>query len=68
VDPAFVRDLCDYWSTQFDWRAQIAKLSAWHHYRTVIDGLGIHFIHERGKGPAPIPLIMTHGWPVSRRI
>ena len=25
--------------------------------------MGIHFIHEKGKGPAPMPLIITHGWP-----
>ena len=41
------------------------KLSGFHHYRYVADGFGIHFIHERGKGLAPIPLILTHGWPGS---
>jgi pimeloyl-ACP methyl ester carboxylesterase len=61
----FMRRLCDYWKDQFDWKDQIEKLSAFHHYRCTRDGIGIHFIHERGKGPAPLPLILTHGWPGS---
>ena len=36
-----------------------------HAFRTEIDGLTIHFIHERGKGPNPVPLILNHGWPWS---
>jgi pimeloyl-ACP methyl ester carboxylesterase len=23
----------------------------------------VHFIHERGKGDDPLPLVLTHGWP-----
>jgi len=64
-DLAFLKDLCDYWRDQFDWKAQVERLSTFHHYRYTSDTIGIHFIHERGKGPAPIPLIMTHGWPGS---
>ncbi|MBZ5595785.1 MAG: epoxide hydrolase [Acidobacteriia bacterium] len=62
---AFVREICRYWQDQFDWKAQIARISAFHHYRYTADGFGIHFIHERGKGPAPLPLVLTHGWPGS---
>ena len=65
VDLAFMREICRYWKDQFDWKAQVARISAFHHYRYVADGFGIHFIHERGKGPAPLPLILTHGWPGS---
>jgi pimeloyl-ACP methyl ester carboxylesterase len=32
-------------------------------YRTMVDGLPIHFIHQRGTGPDPMPLILSHGWP-----
>jgi pimeloyl-ACP methyl ester carboxylesterase len=60
---AYLRTLVDYWRDGFDWRAQERALNAWHHYRAEVDGLGIHFIHERGKGPHPLPLILTHGWP-----
>ncbi len=61
----FMRQLCGYWKNHFDWKAQVEALSAFHHYHCSVDGVRIHFIHERGKGPAPIPLILTHGWPGS---
>lgn len=56
---------CDYWKNEFDWKLQIERLSAFHHYRYESDGGGIHFIHERGKGRFSIPLILTHRWPGS---
>ena len=62
---AYLRELADYWLNQFDWRKQEAALNAFAHYRMDVDGLGIHFIHERGRGPNPTPLILTHGWPSS---
>jgi len=62
VDRSFLQDLCLYWQDSFDWKVQLDRLSACHHYR---DANGIHFIHERGKGPRPMPLIITHGWPGS---
>lgn len=65
VNLRFLQQICHYWSNAFDWKLQVERLSAFHHYRYVSDGLGIHFIHERGKGPSPIPLILTHGWPGS---
>ena len=60
---AYVKELSEYWRTEFDWRAQEAALNRFAHFRTTIDDMGIHFIHERGKGPNPMPLIITHGWP-----
>jgi pimeloyl-ACP methyl ester carboxylesterase len=62
---AFMREICRYWKDEFDWKAQIDRLSALHHYNYTTDGLGIHFIHERGSGPSPLPLVLTHGWPGS---
>ena len=61
----YMRELVGYWRTRFDWRAQERRINAFHHYKTVVDGLGIHFIHEPGHGPNPMPLIVTHGWPGS---
>ena len=59
----YIKELVDYWRTDFDWRAQEAELNAFNHFKSEVDGLDIHFIHENGKGPNPIPLIITHGWP-----
>ena len=60
---AYLKELVEYWHTVFDWRAQEAKLNAFSHFKSQVDGLDIHFIHERGKGPDPMPLVITHGWP-----
>lgn len=61
----YLKSLVSYWQNQFDWRAQEARLNQFAQFRAEIDGFGIHFIHERGKGPRPLPLILTHGWPDS---
>lgn len=62
---AYLKELTEYWQHSFDWRAQEAQLNQYAQFRTTIDGMGIHFIHERGKGPNPTPIIITHGWPGS---
>src|ERR1700744_702841 len=61
----FLKDLCRYWSEEFDWQRQIDRLSQFPHYRFKSDQGKIHFLHIKGRGPAAIPLIMTHGWPGS---
>ncbi|WNG38418.1 epoxide hydrolase [Archangium violaceum] len=59
----YLVELVRYWEKGFDWRAQERAINAFTHYRTRLDGIPIHFIHERGQGPRPMPLILTHGWP-----
>src|SRR5579883_2986768 len=61
----YLKELVEYWRHEFDWRAQEKKLSAFAQFRTQIDGLNIHFVHEKGKGPHPMPLLLVHGWPDS---
>ena len=60
----FMKALAKAWQ-DFDWRAQEASLNQLPHFITEIDGLKIHFIHVRGGGPNPTPLLLTHGWPDS---
>jgi len=60
-----MQDLIAYWATDFDWRAQERRLNQFPQFRTEIQGLNIHVIVERGKGPSPMPLLVTHGWPSS---
>ena len=60
---AYVKELAEYWRTAFDWRKQEEFLNSFDHFRTTVDGLGIHFIQAKGKGPNPLPLVITHGWP-----
>jgi pimeloyl-ACP methyl ester carboxylesterase len=70
-DREFLVDLCAYWSDGFDWQAQVARLSGFEHFRfqpadAFVGYEGkIHFLHAKGKGPDPMPLILTHGWPGS---
>jgi pimeloyl-ACP methyl ester carboxylesterase len=61
----YLRDVVEYWRTRFDWRREERAMNALPHFRASVDGVGIHFIHARGRGPAPMPLLVTHGWPSS---
>ncbi len=65
TDLKYLRELVAYWRDDFDWRAQERALNAFPHFRAYIDGVGVHFIHVRGAGPRPMPLVLTHGWPSS---
>jgi len=62
---AYIRELLEYWRTSYDWRAHERQLNRFAQFRAEVDGLGIHFIHERGRGPDPKPLMLLHGWPGS---
>jgi pimeloyl-ACP methyl ester carboxylesterase len=65
TDLAYLQELVDYWQRDFDWRAQERALNEFEHFTARVQDIGIHFIHQRGKGPAPLPLILTHGYPDS---
>jgi len=59
----YLAELVSYWHDRFDWRAQEASLNRFGHYLADVSGTRLHFIHERGRGPAPLPLVLAHGWP-----
>ena len=59
----YMKELVDYWRNDFDWRVQERLINSFCHFKAPVGGLGIHFIHERGQGPNPMPLVITHGWP-----
>ena len=61
----YLKQLCAYWVDEYDWRKHEADLNRFAHYRAEIDDIDLHFIHEPGSGPAPMPLIISHGWPGS---
>jgi pimeloyl-ACP methyl ester carboxylesterase len=65
VPAATTEKLARYWATEYDWRKVEARLNAYPHFITEIDGLDIHFIHVRSKHDDALPLIVTHGWPGS---
>jgi pimeloyl-ACP methyl ester carboxylesterase len=65
VPLAEMQRVCDYWLNRYDWRRCEARLNTLGQSRTIIDGLGIHFLHIRSPEPTARPLVMTHGWPGS---
>ena len=65
TDLAYLKGLVGYWRTTFDWRAAERRLNQFSQFTTTIDGLDIHFIHQRSSNPNALPLAVTHGWPGS---
>lgn len=65
TDFDYLRELVRYWQSDFDWRAQERRLNELPQFTATVEDLKIHFLHVRGKGPNPLPLLMTHGWPSS---
>ena len=61
----YMKELCAYWLDEFDWRIQEASINRFAHFIASVEGIDLHFIHEKGSGPAPLPLIVSHGWPGS---
>jgi len=61
----YLRSLVSYWRNQFDWRKEESELNCLSQFHCDVDGIDVHFVHERGKGPNPLPIILTHGWPDS---
>lgn len=62
---AYLKDLCAYWLEEYDWRKHESKINRFSHHIAAVDGIDLHFIHEKGGGRAPLPLIISHGWPGS---
>lgn len=61
----YMRDLVAYWGQAFDWRAQESALNAFPQYKLPLHDIDVHFLRVPGKGPAPMPLLLMHGWPGS---
>jgi len=62
---SYTRELAEYWANDYNWREREARLNRFAQFTTEIDGLDIHFIHQRSPHPDAFPLLITHGWPGS---
>jgi pimeloyl-ACP methyl ester carboxylesterase len=60
-----MKDLQNYWLNEYDWREQEVKLNVHPHFKANIEGYDIHYVHVKGSGKNPQPIILTHGWPGS---
>ncbi len=65
TDLNYMRELIGYWQDGFDWREQERQLNQFDQFKTVVDDLNMHFIHQRSSNPDAIPLMVVHGWPGS---
>ena len=63
VPASYLRELVAYWHDEYNWRAHEAAMNRYANFRVDLDDVPIHFVHERGRGPAPVPIVLTHGWP-----
>ena len=63
ADTGYIAELCHHWRHNYDWRFREAALNELPQFTHRIDGLDVHFVHAGGRGPDPLPLVITHGWP-----
>jgi pimeloyl-ACP methyl ester carboxylesterase len=61
----YMKEFCEYWVNEFDWRKQEVEINRFSHFKAPVDGIDIHFIHEKGSGKNPRPIVLSHGWPGS---
>ena len=61
----YMKEFSNYWVSKFDWRKTEEKINKFKNFKNNIDGVDIHFIHEKGSGSNPKPLLLSHGWPGS---
>ncbi len=59
----YMQEFCHYWVNEYDWRKEETRINRFSHFTVPIDGIDIHFIHEKGSGSNATPLIISHGWP-----
>jgi pimeloyl-ACP methyl ester carboxylesterase len=64
-DLEYLRSLLAAWADDFDWRKRAEELNRLSHFHCNLDGVRIHFVHERGNGPDALPIVLTHGFPSS---
>src|SRR5713101_4180984 len=63
VNGVYLRELVCDWIERYDWPARQRVMNTLPQFRTTVGGAAIHFVHVRGQGPRPTPLLLTHGWP-----
>lgn len=65
ADLAYMKELVAYWREVYDWRTHEARLNQFRQFTVTVGDIDLHFIHEQGVGPKPLPLLLSHGWPGS---
>ena len=61
----YMKEISKFWVNEFDWKKHEAEINKFSNFTTKVDDIDIHFIHEKGSGSKPMPLLISHGWPGS---
>ncbi|RGE18830.1 epoxide hydrolase family protein [Leucobacter sp. wl10] len=62
---SYLAETVEQWRTRFNWREWEARMNAYPHYLTDIDGQTVHFIHVPSKEKDATPLLLGHSYPGS---
>ncbi|KAI8469153.1 MAG: putative hydrolase [Monoraphidium minutum] len=65
TDLEYFKEFVEYWRKGYDWRAWEARLNAFDQFTLEVQGIQMHFVHERSPEPDAVPLLLLHGWPGS---
>jgi len=65
TDLGYIRDLVRYWTDRYDWRLAETALNQMPQFMATVEGVHLHFVHVKARGPRPLPLLFSHGWPGS---
>jgi len=63
VNMNYLKEFCAYWAKDYDWQKHQTAINRFSHFKAPVDGIDLHFIHEKGSGDNATPLIISHGWP-----
>jgi hypothetical protein len=58
---AYLDPLLRFWRDEYDWRWVEARLNRLPQFLARVGDARIHLVWERGSGPCPLPLVLTHG-------
>ncbi|RDD36686.1 Epoxide hydrolase 1 [Trichoplax sp. H2] len=65
----YILSLANYWQNHYNWRNHELTINNFNHYKTRIQGINVHFIHQTGSDDlakkSTKVILMIHGWPGS---
>ena len=57
---SYHRELINYWLKEYDWRDVERRMNELPQFKVDLMGVPLHFIHVKGKGNNPMPLLLHH--------
>lgn len=63
VDLAWLKEMRDRWSNEFDWKEVERKMNERDHFKVMIEGVDLHYIYAKSAREDAVPILLSHGWP-----